>query len=499
MTAHSPVTPQPKLPPISPVRLNMALAGKGPALDALADLVGRQDFIHAFPGFCITGMLGMEESHSLPLSLNHLPRYANITDLLQAHPATTTVVDMTDSGMHMAVLREQTPTPVAVLHAPALMTFLQIITSEQLCQSCRINLIHARTLFASLIDQIDEEILLLDLESRIVDLNKNVLDKRGGSKEYWIGRYCRQLASANFCTSCQGVCPLQEVLRTGNKAEQVHTHIGPDGTPLHMRIYAYPVYDQNGKLKQIIEIRRDITKRTNIERKLHQAKKMAAIGELSTYLAHEIRNPLVAIGGFANALLRSPSLDAQAREKVGIILEEARRLETFLRNTMDFARPSTPEQQAMDLNTLVREVMELMARNSNAESITTKLELAESLPPAYGDADMLKQSLINLVKNAQEAMPKGGTLTVRTGTNNAQLFIQVQDTGNGIAEHVRERIFSPFFSTKPQGAGLGLAMSKKLLESMGGNVMLESASGKGTCIILLMPSRPGTDTSDFTS
>jgi signal transduction histidine kinase len=130
--------------------------------------------------------------------------------------------------------------------------------------------------------------------------------------------------------------------------------------------------------------------------------------------------------------------------------------------------------------------MGLMRLNDEKRSITTGVDLTEPLPLARGDADMTKQCLINLVKNAQEAMPRGGSLTVRTGMKQRGIFIQVEDTGTGIPEEIRENVFSPFFSTKDKGAGLGLAMTKKLIEEMGGAVELQTAEGKGTSVTLFL-------------
>ncbi|MBG0773214.1 two-component system sensor histidine kinase NtrB [Oleidesulfovibrio alaskensis] len=485
MTANTHQPPLAELHPVRPVRLGIATVGTGSSLELLAGLFSRTDFRQAFPQVCITALL-LDDDTQPPAGLAHIPRYAQLAPLLEAQPLTTVLADMTEDGRHMACLRREAPPRMAVLDACTVTAFFSIITSEQLCRTCHVHLSHARTLFAALIDQIDEDILLLDAEGRITDLNKKVLERRGGAKEDWLGRYCCDLEGQDFCSTCQGACPFEETLRTGAKAEQIHTRVTPEGKVSYHRVYTYPVHDEHGTLTRVIEMRRDITGRTNMERKLHQSEKMAAIGELATYIAHEIRNPLFAIGGFANALLRSPSLDDNAREKARIILEESRRLDTILRSTMNFAKPSDPRRGDVDMNHIVRDTMGLMRLNDEKRSITTGVDLTEPLPLARGDADMTKQCLINLVKNAQEAMPRGGSLTVRTGMKQRGIFIQVEDTGTGIPEEIRENVFSPFFSTKDKGAGLGLAMTKKLIEEMGGAVELQTAEGKGTSVTLFL-------------
>ena len=378
------------------------------------------------------------------------------------------------------------PIAGALLDAGGALWVWEMLASEKLCSTCNLHLREARDLFATLIDQVDEDILLLDTEGRIVDLNRNILQRKGGTKDDWIGTCCWQLDGASFCCPPEhGGCTFRETVSTGHKAERIHTRVNDDGRVQYFRVYTYPVTDDAGRLTRVIEMRRDITNRTNMEIRLQQAEKMAAIGELSTYVAHEIRNPLFAIGGFANSLLRS-SLDEAARGKVQVILEESRRLDTILKSILNFARPTSPRTGEVDLNLLARQTMELMSLGFDQRRITVEMELAADIPKAHGDGEMLKQCLINLVKNAQEAMPAGGRLTVRTGMNQQHVYVAVADTGVGIPPELHDKIFSPFFSTKEKGAGIGLAMSRKIIEEMGGRVDLQSQVGKGTTITLYL-------------
>ncbi|MBG3879049.1 PAS domain-containing protein, partial [Desulfovibrio oxamicus] len=415
------------------------------------------------------------------------PRFDTAAALFAAHPGLRMVIDLTDDGRHMAELRAAAPAGVSLLDAGGALWVWEMLASEKLCSTCNLHLREARDLFATLIDQVDEDILLLDTEGRIVDLNRNILQRKGGTKDDWIGTCCWQLDGASFCCPPEhGGCTFRETVSTGHKAERIHTRVNDDGRVQYFRVYTYPVTDDAGRLTRVIEMRRDITNRTNMEIRLQQAEKMAAIGELSTYVAHEIRNPLFAIGGFANSLLRSPSLDEAARGKVQVILEESRRLDTILKSILNFARPTSPRTGEVDLNLLARQTMELMSLGFDQRRITVDMQLAPDISKAHGDGEMLKQCLINLVKNAQEAMPEGGRLTVRTGMNQQHVYIAVTDTGVGIPPELHDKIFSPFFSTKEKGAGIGLAMSRKIIEEMGGRVDLQSQVGKGTTITLYL-------------
>lgn len=513
----------------------VALAGVGRALRPVAGLLQRPDFLRGFPWVHLAGMLLTPQDHDelaqhacqppsppgtadspgtagspgapvaspappdpavlearaglppAPPAPGGVPRFDSAADLFAARPDLRMAIDLTDDGRHMAELRAAAPAGASLLDAGGALWVWEMLASEKLCSTCNLHLREARDLFATLIDQVDEDILLLDTEGRIVDLNRNILQRKGGTKDDWIGTCCWQLDGASFCCPPEhGGCTFRETVSTGHKAERIHTRVNDDGRVQYFRVYTYPVTDDAGRLTRVIEMRRDITNRTNMEIRLQQAEKMAAIGELSTYVAHEIRNPLFAIGGFANSLLRSPSLDEAARGKVQVILEESRRLDTILKSILNFARPTSPRTGEVDLNLLARQTMELMSLGFDQRRITVEMELAADIPKAHGDGEMLKQCLINLVKNAQEAMPAGGRLTVRTGMNQQHVYVAVADTGVGIPPELHDKIFSPFFSTKEKGAGIGLAMSRKIIEEMGGRVDLQSQVGKGTTITLYL-------------
>jgi signal transduction histidine kinase len=235
-------------------------------------------------------------------------------------------------------------------------------------------------------------------------------------------------------------------------------------------------------------MRKNITPVMRLERQLQQSQKMAAIGELSTYIAHEIRNPLFAIGGFANALIRTPSLDSAAREKARVILEESQRLDGILKSIINFTRPSSQDITDMDVAAVLRQTIKIMALSGAEHDITTMENITPGLPRARGNAEQLKQGLINILKNAQEAMPQGGSIEISATTRRHMVEISVRDTGPGIPKEVQSKIFSPFYSTKGKGAGLGLAMTKKYIEEMGGQLHLKSAPGQGTTMIIqLLP------------
>ena len=336
-------------------------------------------------------------------------------------------------------------------------------------------------LFNSLIDQFEEDIVMIDTKGTILNLNKSVLDAWGGTRADFVGKAYDELQwPEQECDSSRLF--FERVLEEGHRITETYTTVTPDGRMNYFHVNAFPLRDEEGVVRRLVLTRRNTTAETQIEQRLYQSQKMAAIGELSTYIAHEIRNPLFAIGGFANALLRTESLDEPAREKARIILEESQRLDVILKSIINFARPTEQAIGAVDVNALAAQTVELMSFGTE-KPIPITLGLAENLPRVHGNAEMLKQCLINLIKNAQEAMDEGA-ITVRTRYVDGIVFLEVEDNGPGIPLDLQEKIFSPFYSTKDKGSGLGLAMTRKIINEIGGKLLLHSKVGFGTIVSL---------------
>ena len=339
------------------------------------------------------------------------------------------------------------------------------------------------SLFNDLIDQFEEDIVIVDPEGTILNLNKSVLDAWGGTRSDFIGKKSSDLKKFGI-RLLKTSAFFERVLTEGRRVTETYTDVTPDGRMNYYHVNAFPLHDEDGTICRLVLTRRNTTAEMQIEQRLYQSQKMAAIGELSTYIAHEIRNPLFAIGGFANALLRLPSLDNSAREKARIILEESQRLDEILKSILNFARPTEQDIGAVNVNDLVTQTVELMGFGTQKD-IPIVTEFADNLPRVHGNAEMLKQCLINLIKNAQEAMDQG-VIHVRTRYVEGVVFLEVEDNGPGIPLDLQEKIFSPFFSTKDKGAGLGLAMTRKIINEIGGKLLLHSKVGAGTMVTLAL-------------
>ena len=223
-----------------------------------------------------------------------------------------------------------------------------------------------------------------------------------------------------------------------------------------------------------------------------QAERVAAWREMARRLAHELKNPLFPIQLSIETLRRNldqpaPSFASLFRESSETILDALRSLRRIVDEFAEFARMPRPEPRPTDVNAVVEKVVAL--HRAGAGAVRMETALSPELPAIAADPDLLARALGNLVRNALEAMPRGGTLNVRTAARDGTVSIEVEDDGPGITEEQRTRLFVPYFTTKKGGTGLGLAIVQGIVSDHGGRVEVESAPGAGTTFTLILPAR----------
>lgn len=228
----------------------------------------------------------------------------------------------------------------------------------------------------------------------------------------------------------------------------------------------------------------------NTQSKLMSAEKLAAIGKMAAHVSHEIRNPLVTIGGFARTILKK-NPQPEIREAAEIVVSEVTRLEKILNEVLDFSRPVTPIFKSQDLNEVIRESCVLVSAELKSGEVRLLCKLDDKLPKIVMDSQQLKQAVLNILKNAINAMPSGGTLTVTTECLKEYAKIDVTDTGSGIPEAVLRQLFTPFFTTRQTGTGLGLAVTRQIVEEHEGTIDIKSEEGKGTTCLIFLPLQRG--------
>lgn len=246
--------------------------------------------------------------------------------------------------------------------------------------------------------------------------------------------------------------------------------------------------------KYVLAFDRDITARKQAEERLQRAEQMKVCGEFAAGLAHEIKNPLAGMKVSMEVLAEEPSIAAADRDVLLKVVSEIRRIELLLKDLLNFAKPPKPQLISADINAILDTTVAFSMKSPSfsknaAQAVQVVKDFDPRIPETMADSMQLKQVFLNLLLNAADAMPEGGTLTVRSRYNEASQTIQVEitDTGKGISEEVKAKIFQPFFTTKAKGTGLGLAISKRLIEQHGGMIVVDDNPAGGARFTITLP------------
>jgi signal transduction histidine kinase len=272
-----------------------------------------------------------------------------------------------------------------------------------------------------------------------------------------------------------------------------------EGGDLSARVHL-PRRDELGSLGRSLNSmveRLDATQR-EVERyhteQLIRAERLASIGELAASVAHEIKNPLAGISGAVQVLADGFPAEDPRREVTGQILRQSERMDKTIRDLLSYAQPLAAEPYPTDVNEILDRACFIALPNPARSRVVVHRDFAAALPRTMADGKHLEQAFLNLILNAVQAMPQGGELTLRTslrepaGADGVRLIeATVADTGVGIAPQIREKIFSPFYTTRTQGTGLGLSITRKIVEQGGGTISVASEPGKGTTFTVRIP------------
>ncbi len=229
------------------------------------------------------------------------------------------------------------------------------------------------------------------------------------------------------------------------------------------------------------------TVRAHMEEQLTQAQHLARIGQLAASLAHEIKNPLAGISGAIQVIEDSLAQDDPHRPIIGEILTQIGRLDATVKDLLLYARPTPPAIRNVHLFRLVKRTRTLLQEEPTLKNIDIEIECAPDLPPIEADEDKLEQLLLNLLLNAAHAVAAGTTITVDLSANDDYVFLRVIDHGAGMSPEVRLHALDPFYTTKAKGTGLGLAICRRIAESHGGSIDIESEVGVGTTVTIALP------------
>jgi len=241
--------------------------------------------------------------------------------------------------------------------------------------------------------------------------------------------------------------------------------------------------------EKLTELRRRDARIKSFEGELIKANKLSALGELASSIAHEIKNPLISIQGFARRI--GTTEDRDKLEKYAKFIEqEADRLTQVLTKLLGFSRMDEPKKDFLNMNDIVDDTVLFMEHHlTRFKNVEIAVEKEPDLPLVQVDRIHVQQTVVNILMNAAQAMPGGGKILIKTGRGDQYVFISITDTGVGIQEEDLEKIFEPFFTTKEkeQGTGLGLSLCKRLIEANAGKIEVESKVGEGTTFTIMIP------------
>jgi signal transduction histidine kinase len=218
---------------------------------------------------------------------------------------------------------------------------------------------------------------------------------------------------------------------------------------------------------------------------------LAAMGQAVSGLAHDMKTPLIAIGGFSRLVQKRHKEGDESYEKLGIVIKETQRLENMVKEMLDFARPLELHRSVENIGQLLSESLEVVESAASEYNVKAEIKMSKPLPDVSLDAMRMKQVLINLVMNGVQASPEGGTVRIHASEKGKRLIIDVSDNGCGVPVDRKKEIFSPFFTTKKDGTGLGLPIAKKIVEAHSGRIVVLNNPGKGLTFRIVMPMRAG--------
>ncbi|MFC1534277.1 ATP-binding protein [Thermodesulfobacteriota bacterium] len=286
-----------------------------------------------------------------------------------------------------------------------------------------------------------------------------------------------------------GLCGLKDYLDEGKTVLEKEMECGfLDRDTVPLSLSATRIINEEGQLVGTALILRDLGEVRKLQEEVRRKEKLAALGGLAAGVAHELRNPLSSIKGLASYFYSKFSDGSDDREATEVMIREVDRLDRVISELLYYARPSELKIRPTNINDVLDQAVSLVQQDAKTKGLEIQWSSNNNLPKAPIDPDRFSQCILNLYLNAIQAMEKGGVLSVRgIQRDNKEIIIEVEDNGKGIAQDDLEKIFDPYFTTKPSGTGLGLAIVHKIIEAHHGRIKVVSAPGKGTIFTISIP------------
>jgi len=352
----------------------------------------------------------------------------------------------------------------------------------QAYRSSESSLARIKVLSGTIIDKMPIGLLLLDSRKNLATINRAGEDLLSISPKAFLGKAVMD----RLPRSWQDL--IVELDRTGVAIEkEMDCTFGP-GKTASLDMVATTLSEEKEGFIGYLFLFRDMTEMILLRKEMARNQRLASLGSLAAGIAHEIRNPLSSIKGFATYFKEKYRDKPEDGEIAGILIEEVERLNRVIGQLLDFARPMTMNRQYRSLSTLIDHTLKMIQSQATAKNILIEKDLPENKLSASIDEDRMAQVLLNLYLNAFDAMAPGGTLKVSlSSSGNGAAQISVSDTGRGIHKKDLPHVYDPYFTTKSSGTGLGLAIVHRIIEAHDGRIDITSEEGKGTTVTLLLP------------
>ena len=339
--------------------------------------------------------------------------------------------------------------------------------------------------FRAILDTATDAILSIDEEHKIILFNNAAQRIFGYSRSEVLGKNLNILIPLQYGDHNRYVKRFMETRTSkimGGTLSLTALRKGGQEFPIELGL---SYHEMQGSVT-FTAIIRDISTQKQLERKLLQTERLAAVGKTVAHVAHEIKNPLMIIGGFSHQIKKSLT-DVKAAQKLDMIFDEVSRLENLVANLGDFTRQYRLMKRPADVNSVIRDILIIMGEIYSSDKYYFASDLASDLGEINCDPDKMKQVFVNVIANGVQAMENGGTIRITSKRISDGIEIHIRDNGIGISEDELDHIFEPFYTTREKGSGLGLSISYKIVEAHKGEISAISMQGEGTTFIIKLP------------
>lgn len=336
------------------------------------------------------------------------------------------------------------------------------------------------------LDSMVDGILVVDLDNKLITLNraaeKLLCFKVNDPSDCIIWEAVEDTEIADF---------IKKVLQSADRVNEEEFTLNYSGMIRTIGMDILPLVKE-GRVQGNVILVSDITERKRKEARLRRAESLASLTTLAAGVAHEIKNPLGSIGIHIQLMQKSLKRDKVISEETAgkyleVINEEIERLNEIIVDFLFAVRPMNTTLELAHINSVISDLLDFIKFELKDNDITIHTDLDPNIPKIYMDEKFMKQALLNIIKNAEAAMPQGGKLMIKTSESDGYVHVHIKDTGIGITEENMGKIFEPYFTTKQFGSGLGLTVVYKIIKEHDGEILLESKEGKGTTFIINIP------------